>query len=63
MAEKLPALMIALGKKSEKSSPEMEDDDEVSKEAVEAAGEFASAVKSGNAKAIAVAFKNMKSLC
>ena len=68
------AIMIAFGKgkpsKDDESDSEddMKDDDEeeegeVSKEAVSAASEFKDAIKSGDAKLIAMAFKNLKSAC
>ena len=71
------AIMIALGKagpkkpgkpgamEEDESSPEMEDEEEgeVSEEAADAASEFADAIKSGDGKLIALAFKNLMKEC
>lgn len=70
MAGKMPALMIALGKAGSKeppsSSPDMGDEEEegeVSEESVSAASELIDAIKSGDAKLVAMAFKNMTKEC
>lgn len=75
MAGKMPAIMIALGKgaPSKKgapepgdSSPDMggeEEEGEVSEEAVSAASELMDAIKSGDAKLVAMAMKNFMKEC
>lgn len=70
MAGKMPALMIALGKGGSKeppsSSPDMggeEEEGEVSEETVSAAGELVDAIKAGDSKLVAMAFKNLMKEC
>ncbi len=60
-------LVLALGrpkgKADDESSDEMESEDSVSQEEIDAGTDFASAVKSGDGEAIALAYKAMAKAC